>query len=45
MIIIKINQYLLSVLLFYLFTGYFKILRGTDECGIEDVIIAGEVKV
>ncbi|CAG5118286.1 unnamed protein product [Candidula unifasciata] len=25
--------------------GYFKILRGTDECGIEDLIVAGEPKL
>jgi len=28
-----------------LLTGYFKILRGSDECGIESGIVAGKPKL
>lgn len=27
------------------FTGYFKILRGNNECGIESQLVAGEPKL
>ena len=30
---------------FFSFQGYFKILRGSDECGIESGIVAGIAKV
>lgn len=28
-----------------LFPGFFKILRGSDECGIESEIVAGDPKL
>ena len=30
---------------FLLLAGYFKILRGSDECGIESGIVAGKPKL
>lgn len=30
---------------FSLFSGFFKILRGEDECGIESGIVGGEPKL
>jgi len=29
----------------FIYAGYFKILRGKDECGIEENGVAGEPKV
>ena len=39
-VVVKLRGFLLSLL-----TGYFKILRGSDECGIESGIVAGEPKM
>ena len=40
------NILLLFLLSFFFYSsGFFKILRGVDECGIEGQIAAGEPKV
>lgn len=36
---------LIIFLFFFAFAGFFKILRGQDECGIESQISAGEPKL
>ena len=34
-----------NVIQMYCISGFFKILRGHDECGIESEIVAGDIKL